>query len=341
MVTLDVKGFWRWGTKKLIVLMIISVVLLACTLLPFLPWAVEEVSSRTIKEQLIPIFANSGFEDVQGDRVNDWSLGNGSKVSRIGGYEGNNAINMTPSTPLMVPQIVYTGKNATTSYIVGGNMVISLAAKASKPLFGANSSYLAVRTVVFHVGAYNTTAFLFNLVLFRKMNNVTQGLSSTNYGVIAYKSLEEGEEWNEYCIQLSRITWAFAEYLSKWKGVDARPTDDYRIAGLTVWCENLEAYVDKVSLYLVEPKWLIITIRSNSIIPMNTFISEVKINGSSPSKFYTTPDLVAPFTTFELYTFIPYIPADGSKNIVSIKFATGQMIQFQFIEETKRVWITF
>jgi hypothetical protein len=74
---------------------------------------------------------------------------------------------------------------------------------------------------------------------------------------------------------------------------------------------------------------------------MNTFISEVKINGSSPSKFYTTPDLVAPFTAFELYTFIPYIPTDGSKNIVSIKFATGQMIQFQFTEETKRVWITF
>ncbi|MGQ9780655.1 MAG: hypothetical protein ACUVQ8_00145 [Nitrososphaeria archaeon] len=335
------RNLWRLGSKKFIALIVISVAVLASALLPFLPWAVEKVSFRTIKEQLIPIYVNSGFEDTQGDKVNDWSLGNGSKITRMGGYEGNNAINMTPSTPLMVPQIIYTGKNATTSYIMGGNMVISLAAKASKPLFGANLSYLAVRTVVFHVGAYNTTAFLFNLILFKGIGNTTEGVTSNKYGVMAYKSLEESDEWYEYSIQLSKMTWAFAEYLNRWRGVYAKPTDDYRIAGLTVWCENLEALVDKVSLYLVEPKWLIATIRSNSIIPMNALISEVKINGSTPTRFYTSPDLVAPFTTFELYTFVPYIPANGSSNIVLIRFGTGQTIQFQFTEETRRIWVTF
>ena len=331
----------KLGAKKLIILVVISIIILALTLLPFLPSAVENISYRTIKEQLVAIYDNSGFEDIQGDKVTGWSLTNGSKISRVGVYEGNNAINMTPSIPYMTPQIVYLGKNATTGYLVGGNLVLSLAVKVTKTLVGSKPSNLTVGTIVFHTGPTNTTAFLFIIVLFKEGGNAAEGVTLTKNGVIAYKSLKSSDSWYEYSIQISTMTEVFSEYLSKWKGIEAKPTDNYKVAGLTVLCENLVAYVDKASLYLIEPKWLIMTMRSNSIIPMGVFLSEIKVNGSTPTRFFTKPDFIAPFSTFELYTFVPYAPPNGSKNLVTIKFGTGQAIQFTFIEETERIRLTF
>jgi hypothetical protein len=171
--------------------------------------------------------------------------------------------------------------------------------------------------------------------------NASEGVAQTKYGIIAYKSLENSDYWYEYSLQLSQMTGIFSDYLSRWKGINAKPTDKYEILGLKIWSENLVAYVDKASIFLIEPKWIITSIKSNSIIPMNMFISDIKINGSNPTRYFTQPDFVAPFSTFDLYTFIPYIPTNGSKNLVTIRFSTGQTIQFQYIEETRRIWLTY
>lgn len=330
----------KLGSKKLIILIIVSGIILVSAITPFLPNSVEKISFRTIKEKFYPVYSNSGFEDVIEDRVNGWSLTNGSKLSRTFPYEGNNAINMTPPNPSMIPQIVYTGKNATTRYIIGGNVVVSLAVKASTALLNARSSYINVESVILYNGPTNVTAFLFNLVLYRNLVNASEGVAQTKYGIITYKSLEDSDDWYEYSLQMSKMTGAFSEYLNRWKGIDAKSTDKYEIVGLTIWCENLVAYVDDASIFLIEPKWIVTTMKSNSIIPMNMFLSEVKINGSTPTTFFTNPDFVAPFSTFDLYTFIPYIPTNGSKNLVTVRFGTGQIIQFQFTEETRRIWLT-
>jgi hypothetical protein len=329
----------KFRSKKHIILIIVSCIIFISVIVPFIPGSVEKVSLRTVQEKLYPVYTNSGFEDAIEEKVNGWNLLNGSKLSRTIVYEGNNAINMTPSNSSIIPQIIYVGKNATTRYIIGGNVITSLAIKASNALDGSKSSYLNVESIILYNGPTNVTGFLFNLVLYRNMANVSEGVAQAKYGIIAYKSLERSDDWFEYSLQMSKMTSAFSDYLNRSKGIDAKPTDRYEMLGLSVWCDNLAAYVDDASIYLIEPKWIIATMKSNSIIPMNVFLSDVKVNGSTPTQFYTKPDMVTPFSTFDLYTFVPYTPTNGSLNIITVRFGTGQTIQFQFKEETKRVWL--
>ncbi|MGD0328892.1 MAG: hypothetical protein ABSB40_00425 [Nitrososphaeria archaeon] len=320
-------------------MIIVICIIFILVIVPFIPGSVEKVSISTVQEKLYPVYTNSGFEDAVGEKVNGWNLLNGSKLSRTIVYDGNNAINMTPSNPSIIPQIIYVGNNATTRYIIGGNVIASLAVKALNALNGSKPSYLNVESVILYIGPTNVTTFLFNLVLYRNMPNVSEGVAYKNYGIIAYKNLENSDDWFEYSLQMSQMTGAFSNYLSSWKGIDAKPTDRYEMLGLSVWCDNLVAYVDDASIYLIEPEWIIATMKSNSIIPMNVFLSDVEINGSTPTQFYTKPNLVTPFSTFDLYTFVPYTPSNGSVNIVTVRFGTGQTIQFQFKEETRRVWV--
>jgi hypothetical protein len=326
-------------SKKLIILIIVSCIIFISVIVPFIPGSVGKVSLSTVQEKLYPVYTNSGFEDSVEEKVNGWNLLNGSKLSRTIVYEGDNAINMTPSNPSIIPQIIYVGNNATTRYIIGGNVIASLAIKALNSLDGSKPSYLNVESIIVYNGPVNVTTFLFNLVLYRNMANVSEGVTYKNYGIIAYKNLENSDNWFEYSLQMSQMTGAFSDYLSRWKGIDAKPTEKYEMLGLSVWCDNLVAYVDDASIYLIEPEWIIATMKSNSIIPMNVFLSDVKINGSTPTQFYTKPNLVTPFSTFDLYTFVPYTPTNGSVNIVTVRFGTGQTIQFQFKEETRRVWL--
>jgi len=329
------------STRKIVILLFITFLLLVTAVLPFLPGAVELSSFRTTKEQLFPVYENTGFENVLDGNVNSWTLINGSKISRTTVYEGNIGLNMTPSTPLNVPQIIYSGRNATTRYIVGGNLVFSFAAKTAKTPFDVTPSYIAMETIVFHHGQANITAFFLDLVLYKRLENVTNEVTSTKHRLLLYKRLPESDGWREYSLQISTLTGLFAEYLKRWEGVDAKPSDKYEIVGLTIWCENLVAYIDKVSFYLAEPKHVFITLKSNSILPMSMFISQVIVNGSLTRSLSVKPDFVMPFTSFELETYVPYIPLNGSNNYVSIRFGSGQTVQFNFIERSERVWLTF
>ncbi|MEM3403171.1 MAG: hypothetical protein QXJ17_01265 [Nitrososphaeria archaeon] len=330
-----------FSTRKVLVLLLITAILLVTAILPFIPGAVELSGFRTTKEQLFPVYENTGFENVLDGVVSSWNLINGSKISRTMVYEGNMGINMTPSTPINIPQIIYSGKNATTRYIVGGNLVFSFAARTTKTPFGTIPSYIAMETIVFHHGKTNVTAFFLDLVLYKRMENITNGATSTKHRVLLYKNLPESDEWIEYSLQISSLTGLFSEYLRKWRGIDASPSDKYEVVGLTIWCENLVAYVDKVSFYLVEPKHVFITVKSNSIIPMNMFISQITVNGTITQSLSVKPEFVAPFTSFEIETYVPYIPLNGSNNYVSIRFGSGHLVQFNFVERTERIWLTF
>ena len=339
----------KWLTKSLkkartylIVLFLgLSLLVLVSAVLPFLPWAVSIGSVGSFKEQLYPIYYQGfGFEEVLGDNVIGWSLINGSKISRTIVFEGNYALNLTPSKPFMIPQAIYVGRNASSRYVIGNNLVLAFAVKASREVVQSFPSYIVVQTIVFHMSPAQATAFMLNLVLYRNIGNLSEGVSFTDYGIMLCKKLDGSSDWVEYAIQLSSLKDKFVEYLVSKRGVNAGVDDEYDVVGLTVWSENLAAYIDNLSIYLIEPKWLVARISSNSILPMSMFISEIKVNGSSPTRYYVKPDIILPFTTFELYTYIPYIPANNSKNILSIKFSTGQTLKYEFIEKTNRVWIT-
>lgn len=320
-------------------LMVLSILVLTSSILPFLPTAVSFESVRSIREELYPIYyTNVGFEENVGDAVEGWSLSNGSKISRTVVFEGNCALNLTPPKPFMIPQAVYVGRNASSRYIVGGNLVLALAVKASKEVVETFPSYLVIQNIILHVGTTNVTAFMFNLILYRNIGNLSDGIRFTDYGIILFQRLEESDDWIQYALQMTNLKEEFAEYLTR-RGVNAKVEDEYDVVGLTIWSENLVVYVDNLSIYLIEPKWLIVKITSNSIFPMSMFISEINVNNSIPTKYYVKPDIILPFTPFEIYTYVPYIPMNNSKNIFTIKFSTGQTLNYEFIENTKRVWI--
>ncbi|MBC7091257.1 MAG: hypothetical protein H5T50_05040 [Nitrososphaeria archaeon] len=324
----------------IVIFLILGLLLLLSSILPFLPSAVSIEHVSSFKEQFYPIYQNYSFEEILGENVVGWSLINGSKISRTVVFEGNYALNLTPSKPFMVPQAIYVGRNASSRYIIGNNLVLAFALKASKEIVQSFPSYIVVQNIVFHMGPTQATAFMLNLVLYKNIGNLSEGISFADYGIIFCKKLDDSNDWVEYAVQMSSLKDKFVEYLVNKRGVNAGVDDEYDVVGLTVWSENLAAYIDNLSIYLIEPKWLVARISSNSILPMSMFISEIKVNGSNPTKYYVKPDIVLPFTPFELYTYIPYIPVNNSKNILSIKFSTGQTLQYEFIEETKRVWIT-
>jgi len=323
----------------MILFMFLSSIVLLTSILPFLPSAASITSARSFSEQFIPLYKNVGFEEAVGNNVVGWNLINGSKISRTIAFEGGCALNLTPSKPFTVPQAIYVGKNASSRYIVGGNLVLALAAKASNKIVQSLPSYLVVQNIVLHVGPTNVTAFLFNLILYRDLGNLSDGITFTDYGVVLCRRLERSEDWVEYALQMSSLREWFAEYLVTRRGVEAEAGDEYDVVGLTVWSENLAVYVDNLSLYMMEPKWLILTISSNSIIPMSSFISEIRVNGTVPYTYYVEPNIVLPFSPFNLWVYIPYIPLNNSVNIVSIKFSTGQALSYRFVETTRRVWI--
>ncbi|MEM2180689.1 MAG: hypothetical protein QXP32_07730 [Nitrososphaeria archaeon] len=323
--------------KIVYLLIILSIIAMTSSILPFLPTAVSVESARSIREELFPIYQNIGFEEFVGDNVYGWSLINGSKISRTVVFDGNCALNLTPSKPFMIPQAVYVGKNATSRYIIGGNLVLSLAVKASKEIVESYPSYIAVQNIILHRGI-NITAFTFTLILYKNIGNLSDGIKFTDYGVILFRKLEASDDWIEYALQMVNLKEEFTEYLMR-RGVNAKVEDEYNVVGLSVWSENLVAYIDNLSIYLIEPKWLIVKISSNSILPMNMFISKISVNNSVPTTYYIKPDIILPFTPFEVYTYVPYIPVNGSKNIFTIKFSTGQTLEYEFIENTKRVWI--
>ncbi|MCX8189403.1 MAG: hypothetical protein N3F64_06795, partial [Nitrososphaeria archaeon] len=318
-------------------LITLTIIVLASSVLPFLPTAVSIQSVRSIRENLFPIYQNTGFEEYTGNNVYGWNLFNGSKLSRTIVFEGNYALNLTPSKPFMAPQAIYAGKNASSRYIIGGNLVLSLAVKASKEIVESYPSYIAVQNIILHHRT-NITVFTFTLVLYKSIGNLSDGIKFTDYGVILFQKLEDSNDWIEYALQMINLKEEFTEYLLR-KGVYAKVEDEYDVVGLSVWSENLVAYVDNLSIYLIEPKWLMVKISSNSILPMNMFISGISINNSVPINYYVKPDIILPFTSFEVYTYVPYIPVNGSKNIFTIKFSTGQTLNYEFIEDTKRVWI--
>lgn len=323
--------------KILYSLIALSIIVLASSISPFLPSAVSVESVRSIREELFPIYQNAGFEEVIGDNVYGWSLFNDSRISRTVVFEGYCALNLTPSKPFVVPQAVYVGRNASSKYIIGGNLVLALAVKASKEIIENYPSYVAVQNIILHYGT-NITAFTFTLLLYKSVGNLSDGIKFTDYGLILFRKLEATDNWVEYALQMTNLREEFAEYLVR-KGIDAKAGDDYYVVGLSVWSENLVAYVDNLSIYLIEPKWLIAKISSNSILPMSIFISEISVNNSVPTNYYIKPDIILPFTSFEVYTYVPYIPVNGSKNIFRIKFSTGQTLNYEFIESTRRVWI--
>jgi len=324
----------------IVISLILSLLILLSSILPFLPSAVSIEYVGSFKEQFYPIYQNYSFEEILGENVIGWSLINGSKISRTVVFEGNCALNLTPPKPFMVPQAIYVGRNSSSRYIIGNNLVLAFALKASKEIVQSFPSYIVVQNIVFHIGSTQATAFMLNLVLYRNIGNLSEGISFTDYGIIFCKKLDDSNDWVEYAVQMSSLKDKFVEYLVNKRGVNAGVDDEYDVVGLTVWSENLAAYIDDLSIYLIEPEWLVARISSNSILPMNMFISEIKVNGSSPTKYYVKPDIVLPFTPFELYTYIPYIPVNNSKNILSIKFSTGQTIQYEFIEKTRKVWIS-
>ncbi|MEM1986057.1 MAG: hypothetical protein QXG36_03805 [Nitrososphaeria archaeon] len=323
--------------KIVYLLIILSIIAMTSSILPFLPTAVSVESARSIREELFPIYQNIGFEEFVGDNVYGWSLINGSKISRTVVFDGNCALNLTPSKPFMIPQAVYVGKNASSRYIIGGNLVLALAVKASKAIVEPYPSYVAVQNIILHRGI-NISAFTFTLILYKDIGNLSDGIKFTDYGVILFRKLEASDDWIEYALQMVNLKEEFTEYLMR-RGVNAKVEDEYNVVGLSVWSENLVAYIDNLSIYLIEPKWLIVKISSNSILPMNMFISKISVNNSVPTTYYIKPDIILPFTPFEVYTYVPYIPVNGSKNIFTIKFSTGQTLEYEFIENTKRVWI--
>ena len=329
----------KLSTRRIAILVIISALILITSLLPFSPTSVVMVKDKPefIAEQLFPVFENSNFENISDDRMVGWNLTEGARISSI---EGKVVVNMTSYAPLAIPKITYIGKNATKRFLLGANVVFSLEAKVLKPVFDFEQSYISLLTLIIH--NKTKTPILFKLVLYKKPSNLTDGLYFTNNSVIAYKSLKDTSDWTEYFLQTSKLEIGLFKYLRDVKGItDVNPGDRYEIFSFVVGSSNLVSYVDNVSLYLLEPKWFIATIRSNSIIPMNIFLSDIRINGSKPSKSYIEPDLVMPFSLFNLYAFIPYIPSNNTYNIVTIKFSTGQTIEFHFIEVTRRIWVTF
>ncbi|MEM3713618.1 MAG: hypothetical protein QXF82_01585, partial [Nitrososphaeria archaeon] len=274
----------KFKRKTIFLLIALSILVLISSILPFFPSAVSVESVRSIREELFPIYQNIGFEEFVGDSVYGWSLINGSKISRTVVFEGNCALNLTPSKPFMIPQAVYVGKNATSRYIIGGNLVLSLAVKASKEIVESYPSYIAVQSIILHHGI-NITAFTFTLILYKNIGNLSDGIKFTDYGVILFRKLETSEDWIEYAIQMINLKDEFAEYLIR-RGINAKVEDEYDVVGLSVWSENLIAYVDNLSIYLIEPKWLIVKISSNSFIPMTIFISGISVNNSVPTNYY-------------------------------------------------------
>ncbi|MEM3871696.1 MAG: hypothetical protein QXE05_03995, partial [Nitrososphaeria archaeon] len=142
----------KFKRKTIFLLIALSILVLISSILPFFPSAVSVESVRSIREELFPIYQNIGFEEFVGDNVYGWSLINGSKISRTVVFEGNCALNLTPSKPFMIPQAVYVGKNVTSRYIIGGNLVLSLAVKASKEIVESYPSYIAVQSIILHHG---------------------------------------------------------------------------------------------------------------------------------------------------------------------------------------------
>ncbi|MEM3713724.1 MAG: hypothetical protein QXF82_02120, partial [Nitrososphaeria archaeon] len=208
---------------------ILSILVLISSVLPFLPTAVSVESARSIREELFPIYQNIGFEEFVGDNVYGWSLINGSKISRTVVFDGNCALNLTPSKPFMIPQAVYVGKNASSKYIIGGNLVLALAVKASKAIVEPYPSYVAVQNIILHRGI-NISAFTFTLILYKDIGNLSDGIKFTDYGVILFRKLEASDDWIEYALQMVNLKEEFTEYLMR-RGVNAKVEDEYNVVG--------------------------------------------------------------------------------------------------------------